>query len=79
MTNIDLKKLPLVSRLDPEGNPRPMTTFRVGGVEIGKDFLMIAGPCSVESREQIMDIAAFLKEAGADMIRGGAYKPRTSP
>ena len=51
MTNIDLKKLPLVSRLDPEGNPRPMTTFRIGGVDIGKDFLMIAGPCSVESRE----------------------------
>ena len=79
MTNIDLKKLPLVSRLDPDGNPRPTTTFRVGGVEIGKDFLMIAGPCSVESREQITEIAFFLKEAGADMLRGGAYKPRTSP
>lgn len=79
MTNIDQKKLPLVSRTESDGKLRPGTTFRVGGVEIGKDFLMIAGPCSVESREQITEIAFFLKEAGADMLRGGAYKPRTSP
>ena len=79
MTNIDLKKLPLVSQTDPDGKLRPGTTFRVGGTDVGKDFLMIAGPCSVESREQIREIAFFLKEAGADMLRGGAYKPRTSP
>ena len=79
MTEIDRKKLPLVSLYDENGNERPRTTFKVGDVEVGKDFLMIAGPCSVESREQVMEIAAFVKKAGAGMLRGGAYKPRTSP
>ena len=55
------------------------TSFRVGDVNIGEDFLMIAGPCSVESEEQIMEAARLAKEAGANMLRGGAYKPRTSP
>ena len=55
------------------------TTFKIGNVEIGKDFLMIAGPCSVESEEQIIQTALKVKEAGANMLRGGAYKPRTSP
>ncbi len=45
----------------------------------GKDVLVIAGPCSVESREQIIEIAHAVKEAGATALRGGAYKPRTSP
>ena len=61
----------------PESGER--TSFRVGDVEIGKDFLMIAGPCSVESEEQIMEAARLAKAAGANMLRGGAYKPRTSP
>lgn len=55
------------------------TTFEVGNVKVGEDFLMIAGPCSVESEEQIMEAARLVKEAGANMLRGGAYKPRTSP
>ncbi|MBR4470648.1 MAG: 3-deoxy-7-phosphoheptulonate synthase [Erysipelotrichaceae bacterium] len=55
------------------------TTFKVENIEIGKDFLMIAGPCSVESEEQIMEGARLAKEAGANMLRGGAFKPRTSP
>ena len=46
---------------------------------IGKEFLIIAGPCSVESEEQICRIARKVKDAGATMLRGGAYKPRTSP
>jgi 3-deoxy-7-phosphoheptulonate synthase len=54
-------------------------TFSVGGVKIGRDFLVIAGPCSVESEEQIISIARSVKDAGANMLRGGAYKPRTSP
>lgn len=61
----------------PESGKR--TIFKVGDTTIGKDFLMIAGPCSVESEEQIMEAARLAKEAGANMLRGGAYKPRTSP
>ncbi|MCL2634541.1 MAG: 3-deoxy-7-phosphoheptulonate synthase [Oscillospiraceae bacterium] len=45
----------------------------------GKDFAIIAGPCSVESKEQICEIAIAVKQAGATMLRGGAFKPRTSP
>ena len=45
----------------------------------GKDFTIMAGPCSVESEEQVMAIAKAVKAAGATMLRGGAFKPRTSP
>jgi len=45
----------------------------------GGNFTVIAGPCSIESREQILDIAAKVKDCGAAMLRGGAFKPRTSP
>ena len=45
----------------------------------GKKFVIIAGPCSVESEEQIVETAKAVKKAGAHMLRGGAYKPRTSP
>ncbi len=56
------------------------TVVNVGGVRIGGDELVvIAGPCSVESREQILQAAEGVKRAGAVMLRGGAYKPRTSP
>jgi 3-deoxy-7-phosphoheptulonate synthase len=52
----------------------------VGGVKIGDgSFVIIAGPCSVESRDQIFSTAEAVKAAGASMLRGGAYKPRTSP
>jgi 3-deoxy-7-phosphoheptulonate synthase len=66
----------LVSReLRPEG-----TIVDVGGVKIGgPDLVMIAGPCSVESREQLLETARAVKAAGARLLRGGAYKPRTSP
>ncbi|MBO5556847.1 MAG: 3-deoxy-7-phosphoheptulonate synthase [Oscillospiraceae bacterium] len=53
---------------------------QVGDVKIGGgNFCMIAGPCSVESEEQIVMVAKAVKDAGADMLRGGAFKPRTSP
>jgi 3-deoxy-7-phosphoheptulonate synthase len=53
---------------------------RVGPVTIGgKKAVIIAGPCAVESREQIIATARAIKDVGADMLRGGAYKPRTSP
>ena len=52
----------------------------VGGVKVGGNHLaIIAGPCSVESVEQVIEIAKAAKKAGANMLRGGAFKPRTSP
>jgi 3-deoxy-7-phosphoheptulonate synthase len=56
------------------------TVLDVGGVPIGgKALAIIAGPCSVESREQLLDAAHAVKAAGARFLRGGAFKPRTSP
>jgi len=56
------------------------TVVDVGGVKIGGgNFAVIAGPCSVESEEQILDCARAVKAAGATILRGGAFKPRTSP
>ena len=56
------------------------TTIQVGDLEIGGDrFVVMAGPCSVETREQLLETAYAVKEAGAHILRGGAYKPRTSP
>ena len=54
--------------------------IKVNGLEIGGDqFVMMAGPCSVESEKQIMETAEAVAAAGAQMLRGGAFKPRTSP
>lgn len=62
-----------------ETHPRPSVVM-VGGVPIGRDtFTMIAGPCAVETEEQTFGAARMAKEAGAQILRGGAYKPRTSP
>ena len=56
------------------------TVVDAGGIPIGGGhFAMIAGPCAVESEEQIVRIAREVKAAGADLLRGGAFKPRTSP
>ncbi|HEY3715183.1 MAG TPA: 3-deoxy-7-phosphoheptulonate synthase, partial [Jatrophihabitantaceae bacterium] len=56
------------------------TTVRVGGVPIGPEtFTLIAGPCAVETAEQTLAAARMAKRAGATLLRGGAYKPRTSP
>ncbi len=66
----------LVSR---QTRPQP-SVIDVGGVKIGgPEVVVIAGPCSVESREQLLETAQGVKRAGATMLRGGAYKPRTSP
>ena len=59
------------------GNGR--TVITVDNVKVGKDFVVIAGPCSVESEAQTIKTAQKVKEAGANMLRGGAFKPRTSP
>jgi 3-deoxy-7-phosphoheptulonate synthase len=55
-------------------------TVSVGSCTFGGSrIVLIAGPCSIESREQMLEIACAVKEAGATLLRGGAYKPRTSP
>ncbi|OGF44195.1 MAG: 3-deoxy-7-phosphoheptulonate synthase [Candidatus Firestonebacteria bacterium RIFOXYC2_FULL_39_67] len=56
------------------------TVIKVRDIEIGgKKLVVMAGPCSVESREALLDVAKKVKEAGATILRGGAFKPRTSP
>ncbi len=56
------------------------TVVDVSGVKVGGGhFAIVAGPCSVESREQIVDVATQVKASGATLLRGGAFKPRTSP
>ena len=56
------------------------TVVQIGDTKIGGgNFAMIAGPCSVESEEQIIEVAMAVKNAGANLLRGGAFKPRTSP
>lgn len=74
-----MKGLKCVSSIDENGIIRDKTKIRVGDTLVGEDFLVIAGPCSVESEEQIMKAALAVKASGANMLRGGAYKPRTSP
>jgi 3-deoxy-7-phosphoheptulonate synthase len=84
-----LQVAPGVSALIPISQPfklvgrelhRESTIVNVGGVKIGGDhWVVCAGPCSVESREQILETARGIKKAGAQLLRGGAYKPRTSP
>src|SRR4051794_15325725 len=56
------------------------TCVRAGGLAVGAGQIgVIAGPCSVEGREQILEVARLAREAGATGLRGGAFKPRTSP
>ena len=59
---------------------KPNTVIDIDGTKIGGgNFAVIAGPCSVESPKQIIDIASSVKASGAGILRGGAFKPRTSP
>src|SRR5258708_2448447 len=71
----------LVSRQTrPQGSVVVVGGEKAGGIKIGgPEVVVIAGPCSVESREQLLETARGVKRAGANMLRGGAYKPRTSP
>ena len=81
--------LPGVARVIPISQPYKLasrelkkddTVFNVGPVKIGGPRLcVIAGPCAIESREQILESAVAVQKAGAVMLRGGAFKPRTSP
>ena len=89
---IDLRQveiLPGVARVIPITKPYKLasrefkkedTSIPVGPVKIGGSRIaVIAGPCSVESRQQILEVAALVRESGAVILRGGAYKPRSSP
>jgi 3-deoxy-D-arabino-heptulosonate 7-phosphate (DAHP) synthase len=69
-----MKNLKLASREQKE-----RTIVNVGDVEVGHGLVIIAGPCSVENEKQTIETALAVKAAGADMMRGGAFKPRTSP
>ncbi len=71
-----MKNLKLMS-LDNHKNKK--TLVKIGDLNIGSDFVFIAGPCSIESEKQMMLTAVKVKEAGGNMLRGGAFKPRTSP
>lgn len=81
--------MPGVDRVVPISQPyklasrefRPKNSiFPINGIEIGdKNVVIIAGPCSVESRSQLLETAHAVREAGAHALRGGAYKPRSSP
>ncbi|RMF90393.1 MAG: 3-deoxy-7-phosphoheptulonate synthase [Nitrospinota bacterium] len=71
-----LKPYKLASKQVKDGPSR----YQIDGVEIGGTrIVVVAGPCSVESRDQILETARAVKAAGASMLRGGAFKPRTSP
>ena len=84
-----LLDLPGVQDIVQSDTPEPLalrinhpadTIVRVGGVEFGgRGLALIAGPCAIESRAQAMTIAARLRDLGVGVMRGGAYKPRTSP
>ena len=67
-------------KLAAKSEGKENTLIRIGDVVIGGEkVVVIAGPCSVESREQLMEAARAVKAAGASMLRGGAFKPRTLP
>jgi len=70
------KPYKLAARTSRDGG----TTIRLGDVTLGgDDFVVMAGPCTVEDREQLLETARGVRRAGAHVLRGGAYKPRTSP
>lgn len=89
LSNIPLELMPGVDKLLPivESYKLAGKTFKpeasvidVKGVKIGgKELVIMAGPCAIESREQIMTAAVAVKKSGAKFLRGGAFKPRTSP
>jgi 3-deoxy-7-phosphoheptulonate synthase len=76
----DVLRISVPYKLVSRQNHPDMTTVYVGGVPIGPDtFTLIAGPCAVETPQQTLDAALMAKAAGATVLRGGAFKPRTSP
>ncbi|MBV9047076.1 MAG: 3-deoxy-7-phosphoheptulonate synthase [Solirubrobacterales bacterium] len=90
IARLELEGAPGVDRVVPILKPYKLASaqfkhghrsvFDIGGRKVGGDhFAIIAGPCTVESREQTLETARVVRDAGAALLRGGAYKPRTSP
>jgi 3-deoxy-7-phosphoheptulonate synthase len=90
VARLELEGAPGVSQVVPILKPYKLSSsqlrggarsvFEIGGRKIGGEhFALIAGPCTVESREQVLETARIVKDGGGAMFRGGAYKPRTSP
>ena len=75
----EVKRLTPVWRLASRQTHPEDTVVSVGDAQIGKDFCLMAGPCAVESALQMQGVARAVKAAGGLVLRGGAYKPRTSP
>src|SRR5882724_8274982 len=76
----DVVRISVPYKLVSRENHPATSTFTVGAVPIGPDTItLIAGPCAVETPEQTLAAALMAKAAGASLLRGGAYKPRTSP
>lgn len=83
-----LEMLPGVEDVVPISRPFKLSSrefqpesslIKVGNVTIGRDLVVMAGPCAVETEQQLMDTARAVKAAGANILRGGAFKPSTSP
>src|SRR5919107_3109153 len=90
VANLELDGYPGVDHVTPITKPYKLASlqfrkgqrsvFDIGGRKIGGEhFMTIAGPCTVESREMMLETARIVRDAGAQLLRGGAYKPRTSP
>lgn len=89
ISTLNLESYPGVEKVVPIMKPYKMVSrevkeensvVRVGTVEIGgPDIVIMAGPCAVESEEQVMTAARWVKDSGGHILRGGAFKPRTSP
>src|SRR5438874_2398001 len=90
VANLELDGFPGVDHVVPITRPYKLASlqfkreqysvFDIGGRKIGGTaFMTIAGPCTIESRDQMLMAAAAVNDAGAQLLRGGAYKPRTSP
>ncbi len=89
LTKEELKKFSIVKEVVKIGKPfkfvsrefkKEDTLIEIKGRKIGgTDLILMAGPCSIENKEMIMDIAKVVKENGGEFLRGGAFKPRTSP
>ncbi|MFS8639793.1 MAG: 3-deoxy-7-phosphoheptulonate synthase [Symbiobacteriaceae bacterium] len=89
LADLNLEAAPGVERVTPISKPYKLasrdfhpedTVIRVGGATVGgSDFWVVAGPCSVEGREPLLEAARLVRDGGAHALRAGAFKPRTSP